>query len=63
MSDIDKTEKIERRPDEPASEKPKATELTDKSLEQVSGGVGQVTVNKQKAADKAANAIDGYIRG
>ena len=62
MSDIDKTEKIERKPDNPASEKPKAAELTDKALEQVSGGVGQVMMNKQKVADKAHAAMDAYLK-
>lgn len=46
-------------------------ELTDKALEGVAGGEKikiqqiqqDVTVNKAKTADKAFNAMDGYIRG
>lgn len=40
------------------------TELTEEDLEQVSGGeiTQDITVNKAKTADKAFNAMDGYIR-
>jgi hypothetical protein len=46
-------------------------ELTDKALEGVAGGdkikiqqiQQDVTVNKAKTADKAFNAMDGYVRG
>ena len=44
-----------------------STELTDKALEAVAGGgkaiTQDVTVNKAKTADKAFQAMDGYIRG
>jgi len=47
----------------PIPEKPKATELADKDLEQVSGGTGgDVTLNKSKTADKAYSQMDGYIK-
>jgi hypothetical protein len=49
------------------SESGAATELTDKALEGVAGGgkaiTQDVTVNKAKTADKAFQAMDGYIRG
>ena len=39
-------------------------ELSEKDLEQVAGGgsIQDVTVNKAKTADKAAAAMDAYIR-
>jgi len=49
-----------------------AQELPDQQLDAVTGGGGKVvsheitqdvTVNKAKTADKAFNAMDGYIRG
>lgn len=50
-----------------------ASELTDEDLEQVAGGTSvsalgkkaiaqDVTTNRAKTADKAANAVDAYIR-
>jgi bacteriocin-like protein len=63
----EKNEKTNERAGHPIPEKPedpKVTELSDKALEQVSGGTGQtITVNKQKTAQKAHDAMDGYIRG
>lgn len=41
-----------------------ADELTDQQIEGVAGGgTVDVTVNKAKTADKAFQAMDGYIRG
>lgn len=64
----EKNEKTEEKtvqpiPQQPAT--PKVAELSDKALEQVSGGTmhQDIAVNKQKTADKAAAAVDGFIRG
>jgi bacteriocin-like protein len=37
----EKSKDAEEKPDNPFPEKPAATELSDKALEQVSGGIGQ----------------------
>jgi len=62
MSNTDKTEKLERKPDAVAPEKPKAEELTDKSLEQISGGIGgQIAANKVKI-DSIAHVTDAFVK-
>ncbi len=50
--------------DEKAPERPE-TELTDEDLGHVSGGTRpqEISARKVKTADKAADAIDHYIRG
>jgi bacteriocin-like protein len=65
----EKTRNPEEKPANPVPEKPALAELSDKALEQVSGGAGgnaiaqDITLNKAKTADKAFAAMDGYIKG
>jgi len=64
----EKNEKTEEKTGQPIPQQPatpKVAELSDKALEQVSGGTmhQDITVNKQKSAEKASNAIDALIRG
>jgi hypothetical protein len=59
------TETKEEKPHDPIPEKPKTTDLSDRALEQVSGGTGEmqdITLNKAKAGQKAADKADAYIR-
>jgi bacteriocin-like protein len=62
----EKNEKTGEKAGHPIPEKPenpKVTELSDKALEQVSGGTGQmIALNKQKSAQKAHDAMDNYIK-